>query len=239
MSNFRFADDIVLFASDVKELEQMIVSLNEEGKKDGMKINKSKTKISYNIHVRRASQNSGIIIDGEELDSIEQYVYLEQLITADNNESKEIARQIGQGWASFGKYNNILRDTKIPISLKRKIMDNIVTPAMTYSAETWSSTNKLASQLQVAQRSMERAMLNITRRDRKRNEWIQKQTKVLDIIAKAKSLKWEWAGDIGRVADNRWAKKCTEWTPYERKRSRGRPRKRWRGEIVEKQGSIG
>ena len=221
MSNLRFADDIVLFASDVKELEQMIVSLNEEGKKGGMKINKSKTKILYNVHVRRASQNSGIIIDGEELDSVEQYVYLGQLITADNNQSKEIARRIGQGWASFGKYNNILRDTKIPISLKRKIMDNMVTPAMTYGAETWSLTNKLTSQLQVAQRSMEKAILNITRRDRKRNEWIREQTKVLDIMAKAKSLKWEWAGHIGRMADNRWAKKCTEWTPYERKRSRG------------------
>ena len=45
--------------------------------------------------------------------------------------------------------------------------------------------------------------------------------KVLDIIAEAKSLKWEWAGHIGRMADTRWAKKCTEWTPYERKRSRG------------------
>ena len=100
-------------------------------------------------------------------------------------------------------------------------MDSIVTPAMTYGAETWSLTNKLTSQLQVAQRSMKRAILNITQRDRKRNEWIREQTKVLDIIAKAKSLKWEWAGHIGRMADNRWAKKCTEWTPYERKRSRG------------------
>ena len=89
-----------------------------------------------------------------------------------------------------------------------------------------SLTNKLASKLQVAPRSMGRVMLNIACRDRKRNECVREQTKVLDIIAKAKSLNWEWAGHIGRMADNRWAKKCTEWTPYERKRSRGQPRKR-------------
>ena len=149
---------------------------------------------------------------------------------------KEIARRIRQGWARFGRYYNILRDIKISISLKRKIMGNIATPAMTYGAETWSLTNKLASKLQVAQRSMERAMLNITRRDSKRNEWVREQTKVLDIIAKAKSLQWKWAGHIGRMAVNRSAKKCMEWTPYKRKRSRGRPKKRWRDEIVEKAG---
>ena len=179
----------------------MLVSLNDEGKKDGMKINKTKTKIFYNVHARRNRQNSGIIVDGEELDVVEQYVYLGQLVTADNNQSKEIARRIGQGWASFGRYNIILRDTKIPVCLKRKIMDNIITPAMTYGAETWSLTNKLASKLQVAQRSTERAMLNITRRDRKRNEWVREQTRVVDIIAKAKSLKWEWAGHVGRMAE--------------------------------------
>ena len=32
MSNLRFADNIVLFANDDQQLEQMIVSLNEEGK---------------------------------------------------------------------------------------------------------------------------------------------------------------------------------------------------------------
>ena len=79
-------------------------------------------------------------------------------------------------------------------------------------------------------------MLNITRRDRKRNEWVREQTKVIDIIAKAKSLKLEWADHIGRMTHNRLAKKCTEWTPYERERSRGRPRKRGRVEIIEKAG---
>ena len=126
----------------------------------------------YNVHARRNSQNSGIIIDGEELDSVEQYVYLEQQITAENNQSKEVVRRIGQDQASFGRYNNKLRDIKIPICLKRKIMDSIVMPDMTNGTETWSLTNKLASKLQVAERSMERVMLNITRRDRKRNEWV-------------------------------------------------------------------
>ena len=70
-------------------------------------------------------------------------MHLGQLITADNNQSKEVARRIGQGWASFGRYNNILRDTKILICLQRWVMDNIVTPATTDGAETWSITNIL------------------------------------------------------------------------------------------------
>ena len=119
------------------------------------------------------------------------------------------------------------------------MLENLIVSLFLSLFEFWSLTNKLASKLQVAQRSMERAMLNITRRDRKRNECLREQKKVLDIIAKAKSLKWERAGHIGRMADTRWAKNCTEWTPYERKRSRGRPRKRWRDEIVEKAGVNG
>ena len=51
---------------------------------------------------------------------------------------------------------------------------------------------------------MERYMLGITRRDRKRNEWIRSQTKVTNVIYRIKALKWRWGGHIARMRDERW-----------------------------------
>ena len=46
---------------------------------------------------------------------------------------------------------------------------------------------------------------------------------------------WKWAGHIARMKGNRWPKRCTEWQPRRRKRSRGRPRRRWQDDIARKE----
>ena len=86
--------------------------------------------------------------------------------------------------------------------------------------------------LQTTQRSMERMMLGYTRRDHKTNKWIREQTKVKDVLTTAKRNKWRWAGHLGRITDERWSKLTTEWQPLYGTRKRGRPRARWRDEIV-------
>jgi len=125
----------------------------------------------------------------------------------------------------------------MPMCLKRRIIDTVIMPAMTYGAETWSLTNNQKQKLAVAQRSMERAMLNITWRDKIRNEVIRSTTKVKDIIEKAEQTKGQWAGHLARMKNNKWAKRTTEWWPRERSRARGRPKRRWRDKIEEKAGS--
>ncbi|KAI8509970.1 hypothetical protein Bbelb_123980 [Branchiostoma belcheri] len=67
--------------------------------------------------------------------------------------------------------------------------------------------------LRVAQRKMERIMLGITLRDRKRNSWIRLQTGVTDIITAVNTAKHRWAGHVARLQDNRWTLRATEWTP--------------------------
>ena len=57
---------------------------------------------------------------------------------------------------------------------------------------------------------MERSMLGITRKDKKPNEWIIKKTGVEDILEKIDTMKWSWAGHVGRMDNDRWAKKSTE-----------------------------
>ena len=115
--------------------------------------------------------------------------------------------------------------------LKRKVFDQCVLPAMTYGCETWTLNNRLHQKLQTSQGSMERYMLSVTRRDRKRNEWIRSQTKVTDIIYRIKTLKWKWAGHIARVRDERLTNSIINWVPLDIKRSRRMPGARWMVEI--------
>ena len=121
--------------------------------------------------------------------------------------------------------------------LKKMIMDTVILPAMTYGAETWSITKNQEKKLVTAQRSMERSVLNITRRDKIRNKIIREKTKVKDIMEKVNSMRGEWAGHIARMDTGRWARKTTEWTPREGKRQRGRPKRRWRDNIEEVAGN--
>ena len=174
LSNLRFADDLILFAEN--EEKDILEDLSKEGKRDGMKLNKKKTKILFN-EVARSRLRTGLMIDGEQLKEVSEYKYSRRLVTYDNEISKEIAQRITSGWKRFGDYSQFLKDRKIPICLKRKIMDTVILPAMTYGAEIWTLTNH-QEKLAVAQCSMERSLLNITKRDRIRNEVIRCKTGV-------------------------------------------------------------
>ena len=115
--------------------------------------------------------------------------------------------------------------------LKRKVYNGCILPAMTYGCETWKLTKSSENKLRIAQRAMERAMLGVTLRDRKRSTWIRGKTRVKDIIQIIKQQKWRWAGHLARRDDNRWTKRLTDWCPWDCKRSRKRPDTRWRDEI--------
>src|SRR5215469_3771925 len=155
----------------------------------------------------------------------------------DGDIEDEIKRRIQLGWAAFGKHREIFKGD-IPLCLKRKMFDECILPVITYGAETWALTEILEEKLRVAQRRMERAMLGITIKDRRRNEWIRSQTKVKDVVQYIKCSKWQWAGHIARDAALKWSVTITEWTPLDDKRGRGRPKVRWEDEIRRAEGVL-
>uniref|UniRef100_A0A3B3HG01 ribonuclease H n=1 Tax=Oryzias latipes TaxID=8090 RepID=A0A3B3HG01_ORYLA len=83
MNNLRFADDIILFAEKEEDLSKLLNDLNKEGRKDGMKMNKKKTKIMCN-EIARKRRRKGIIVDGEQLEEVDEYKYLGRLLTPGN-----------------------------------------------------------------------------------------------------------------------------------------------------------
>ncbi len=107
------------------------------------------------------------------------------------------------GWSGFGQ-QNLVMNSNLSLSLKRKVYNQCILPVLTYGSETWRLTKELERKLKSAQKGMERRMLGITWRDRKRASWTREQTKVEDILVTIKNKKWTWAGHVMRRRDNRW-----------------------------------
>ena len=226
LNHLRFADDIVLISNNGEEINEMLNELSQESHKLGMKINMKKTKVMYNDFITIVPVQVGT----QEVEKVDNYVYLGQLITMENDKSDEIKRRIAAGWGAFGQYRDILK-SKMPLSLKKKVYNQCIQAALTYGCQTWAVTKRMQDRLRTTQRSMERAMLGITRKDRRTNQWIRQQTGVQDIIVRIKQLKWQWAGHVARISDDRWTRTVTEWLPIHLKRKKARPKMRWEDDI--------
>ena len=157
LRNLRFADDIILLAESEGKRKDMLQDLNNEGERYGMKLNKNKSKIMYN-EVARSRLRTGVMIDGEQLEEVTEHKFVGRLVTSCNEISKEIGPRKTSGWRRFGEYRQFLKDRKIPPYMKRKIMDTVILPAMTYGSETWALTKRQEKKLAVAQQSMERSL---------------------------------------------------------------------------------
>ncbi len=204
----------------------MINDLHRESLKVGLKMNMKKTKIMYNKHLIGRQ----VMIGNEALELVEEYMYLGQMVSANPAHEKKIRRRIGMGWSAFGKQNFVM-NSNLPLSLERKVYNQCILQVLTYGAETWRLTKELERKLRSAQRGMEKRMLGITWRGRKRASWIREQTKVEDIPMTIKNKKSTWAGHVMRRRDNRWTTRVTEWQPRIGRRNQGRQRVRWRDEI--------
>ena len=232
LSELRFADDIALITTTVRNMEEQLNMINDESKKIGLKIHRGKTKYMTNFNT-----NKKIIVENTEIEKVEEYRYLGQNIEMKDKTLKEVQKRIRAGWSAFGKYKFIFTNKEMPISLKRKTFNACIIPAMTYGCETWTLTKTIVHKLQVAQRAMERKILGIKITDKIPNEEISVKTNTLNIIKHITNTKWRWAGHVARMQDNRWTIRTTEWQVRKGRRPRGRPKMRWKDDIMKWQGA--
>ena len=140
LNHLRFADDIVIFANSPEQLQQMLKEINEASLKVGLSMNLKKTKVMHNEHI---DGNFEIKIDNNNIEVVDHYIYLGQLITMNSaSKEREVKRRITMGWQNFGRASSIFKNHDIPIIQKRKVCDQCITPTVTYGAETWNLTKK-------------------------------------------------------------------------------------------------
>uniref|UniRef100_A0A8D9DYI0 Uncharacterized protein n=1 Tax=Cacopsylla melanoneura TaxID=428564 RepID=A0A8D9DYI0_9HEMI len=90
-----------------------------------------------------------------------------------------------------------------------------ILPVLTYDTETMSLTQEQTRNLKVCQRRMERSILGITLRDKKRNTEMRQRTRIKDVGEEVWMKKCEWPGHVARMSPQKWKKLslCYEWYP--------------------------
>ena len=104
---------------------------------------------------------------------------------------------------------------------------SVVRPAMLYGAETWATTKRQESRIEVNEMRMLRWMCGVTRKDKIRNEHIRGTTKVAQASRKITERRLKWYGHVMRMEEDHVVKRVmTKAIPGKRKR--GRPKTRWK-----------
>ena len=87
-NNLTYADDATLMAESEGELNSLLMSVKEENEKPGLKPNIQKTKIMASGPITSWQ------IDGWEVETVTDFIFLGSKIAADSNCSHEIKRHL-------------------------------------------------------------------------------------------------------------------------------------------------
>ena len=88
INNLRYADYTTLMAESKEELESFLMKVKEKSKKVGLKLNIQKTKIMASDPITSWQ------IDGETMETVTNFIFLGSQITADDDYSHDIKRQL-------------------------------------------------------------------------------------------------------------------------------------------------
>ena len=229
ITNFRFADDIVVNAEKEDEAGVVIDRLDTTTTQYKMEVGPDKTKVMTN------SPNGfqrEIKIKSQRLEEVQNFKYLGAIISNEGSKP-EILSRIAQTTAALSRLKIIWRDKNMSLASKVKLMRTVILFTFLYACESWTLTAEIERRIQALEMRCYRRRLNISYKDHATNEEvrnrIQNATGVHDdLLTMVKKRKFRWYGHMSRFSG--MAKTILQGT-VKGARRRGRQKKRWEDNI--------
>ena len=121
-------------------------------------------------------------------------------------------------------WTDLICDKNVSARVKGMMYRTVVRPAMIYSSGTWTIKKAQEGKREVAEMTMVRWMVGVTRRDRIRNERITGTAKVTQVGKKMQERRLQWYRHCKR-RDEQWIGRRMMELQVEGVRGRGRPRR--------------
>ena len=132
INNLRYADDTTLMAKSEEELRSLLMKVKEESEKVGLKLNIQKTKIMASSPITLWQ------IDGETVETVADFIFLDSKITADGDCSHEMKRRLLLERKVMTNLDSILKSRDITLQTKVRLIKAIVFPVVMYGCESWT-----------------------------------------------------------------------------------------------------
>ena len=132
INNLRYADDTTLMAESKEELKSLLMKVKEESEKVGLKLNNLKTKLMASGPITSWE------IDGETVETVADFIFLDSKITADGDCSHEIKRRLLLGRKVTTNLDSIFKSRDITLPTKVHLVKAMVFPAVMCGCESWT-----------------------------------------------------------------------------------------------------
>ena len=126
----RYADDTTLMAESEEELKSFL--MKEESEKVGLKLNMQKMKIMASGPITSWE------IDGETVETVADFIFLDSKITADGDCSHEIKRCLLLGRKVMTNLDSIFKSRDITSPTKVRLVKAMAFPVVMYGCESWT-----------------------------------------------------------------------------------------------------
>ena len=113
------------------ELKSLLMKVKEESEKAGLKLNIQKT------NIMASSPITSWQIDGENVETVSDFIFLGSKITADGDCSHEIKRCLHLEGTAMTNLKSVLKTRDITLTIKVLIVKAMVFPVVTCGCEHW------------------------------------------------------------------------------------------------------
>ena len=135
INNLRYAGDTTLMAESKVELKserELLMKVKEKSEKADLKLNIQKTKIMA------SSPITSWQIDGEKVEAVIGFIFLDSKVTVDGDCSHEIKRHLLLGRKAMNNLDSILKSRDITLPTKLCLVKVTVLPVVMYGCESWT-----------------------------------------------------------------------------------------------------
>ena len=196
INNLRYADDTTLMAES-EELKSLLMKVEEESEKVGLKLNIQKTKIMASGPITSWE------IDGETVETVSHFIFLVSKITADGVGSHEIKRCLLLGKKVTTNLDSILKNRDITLSTKVRLVKAMVFPVVMYGCESCTIKKAEHQRIDVFELWCWRRLLRVPWTARRSNQFILKEISTgCSLEGLMLKLKLQYFGHLMRRADS-------------------------------------